>query len=485
MPAGKPATPNTMWLPVVVFVILFLVTLVCAFVFYVKAEDYRDINDELRSDLSKLATEKEQRSYEKIVGRPKKNEDGRGKMSYLGTMNSYLDQMLSAIMGELPLDTPAEVKINAAIAEINDTIELLGEDATAMYGPDDIDLLQEIASLKSKLDTANENAQDMEDLKNDIQDDFDLYIESANLQAKRLSDERDRFQKEADEIRVSYNELKNDMQDSADDRVKTYMNRTDRAKQQLRERSAELARTQKDLDKTTGELDKALLEREAIKPRPDAEVLAYRPDARIVDVDMASGLVYLDIGSDDHVYRGLTFGVYDKNAPVPQDGRGKAEIEVFRLTEKASVARINTSSKRNPIVSSDIVANLIWDSKDSNKFVVSGDFDFDGDGKVDPDGRERIEQLVERWGGTLVDEVSIDTDFIVLGYQPKAMARPTREDIDFDPSLDDKYSESLKHVRQHHEVLTLAGTLNVPVFNQKRFMYLIGYESLASKISPF
>ena len=64
---------------------------------------------------------------------------------------------------------------------------------------------------------------------------------------------------------------------------------------------------------------------------------------------------------------------------IPEDGKGKAEIEVFNVTKRIAAAKINRSSVKNPIVPEDIVANLIWDSQTSNRFVVVGDFDFDRD----------------------------------------------------------------------------------------------------------
>jgi len=136
---------------------------------------------------------------------------------------------------------------------------------------------------------------------------------------------------------------------------------------------------------------------------------------RMIRVDLQNGILYLNVGMEDHVYRGLTFAIYDNSAPIPEDGKGKAEVEVFQVSQNVSAARIIRSTVKNPIVQEDIVANLIWDPKTSNRFVVAGEFDLDGDGNMDPDGIERIKEMILRWGGTLDEQVNVNTDFIVIG----------------------------------------------------------------------
>jgi hypothetical protein len=478
MPAGKLSQSNTMLFTVLTFVAFFLIAAVCAVIFYIKAEDYKTQRDDVGADLAKLATERQQREVTKIVGKPLKGE------TILGTMETYLDEMVSAVTGELPEDSTASIKVNNAKMKINETMELLAEDASAAYGPEDIDLLQTIISLKSGLDVARSRAASMENLKNQIQDEFDVAVDNFRLAEQRIINEKNRFQATADEIQAKYDELRKMMEQSTDNQVRIYMDRLKKAEDKLKQKNMDMLKAQAELTKSNEALQTALGKLEDIKPRPDVEVPAFHPDARIVDIDRQTNVVYLDIGSGDHVYRGLTFSVYDKNVPIPEDGKGKAEIEVFHVTETVSAARINASSKKNPIVHEDIVANLIWDSKTSNAFIVAGDFDFDRDGRIDRDGKEKIEQLIERWGGKITNEVTINTDFVVLGTSPRPLEEPTRDQIELYPMLEPRYQASLARAKEYDDILSRAGTLGVPVFNQSRFMYLIGYESLAAKSSP-
>jgi hypothetical protein len=479
MPAGKLSQSNTMLYTVLTFVAFFLIAAVCAVIFYIKAEDYKTQRDDIRGETAQLANEKQRRdAVTKIVGKPLKGE------TILGTMTTYLDEMVSAIIGELVQDTTAAAKVSNAIMKINETMELLGEDASAVYGPDDIDLTQTIAKLKSELEAARSAARNMENRLSDTQDDFDAAIANFRLEEQRLINEKSRFQATADEIQAKYDELEKMMQQSTDDQVRIYMDRLKKTEDKLKQKNMDLLKAQAELAKSNEALQTALNKLEEIKPRPDAHVPAFDPDARIVNIDRQTDVVYLDIGSADHVYRGLTFSVYDRNVPIPEDGKGKAEIEVFHVTETVSAARINTSSRKNPIVTEDIVANLIWDSKTSNVFVVAGDFDFDRDGRIERDGKKKIEQLIERWGGRLTTEVSINTDFVILGTPPRPMPAPSRDQIELDPMIEQRYQDSLTGAQQYDDLLTRANTLGVPVFNQSQFMYLVGYESLAAKSKP-
>jgi hypothetical protein len=479
MPAGKPSHGNTMLYTVLTFVGFFLVAAVCAVFFYIKAEDFKTQRDDTAVDLGKLASEKEVRELSKTVGKPLP------RQSILGTMVTYLDEMVSAVTGELAENATASVRVNDARMQINETIELLGEDASGTYGPDGFDLLQTITVLKSELEAARGAARSMESLLDETHKNMDVAQKNWRLEEQRLIKEKDRFQAAADQIQSEYDQLKSLMQQSADEQIQIYMDRVKNAEDKLKQKNTEMLKTRDQLAQADESLQMALSKLEVIKPRPDAEVEAYKPDARIVDIDRQTNVVYLDIGSSDHVYRGLTFSVYDKNVPIPEDGKGKAEIEVFHVTDTVSAARINTSSRKNPIVNEDIVANLIWDGKRSNEFVVAGEFDFDLDGRVDRGGREKIEQLIEQWGGSLAKEVSINTDFVVLGEPPNELQKPTREEFELDPMAESRYQESVARVQEYNDILSRANTLRVPIFNQSKFVYLIGYESLASKSSPF
>ncbi|MHC4752993.1 MAG: BRCT domain-containing protein, partial [Planctomycetota bacterium] len=192
-----------------------------------------------------------------------------------------------------------------------------------------------------------------------------------------------------------------------------------------------------------------------------------------------------NIGSNERVYRGLTFTVYDRGTSVPEDGMGKAEIEVFDVAKTYSAARITRSELRKPILQGDIVANLIWDSDKSNVFVIVGDFDLDGDGEIDYNAADKLKALIEKWGGSVDDTVSIDTNFLVLGKMPQVLEKPTLDELEVDPRAMEKYETSLQRLTQYNQFRAQAQALWIPVFKYERFLYFIGYKSQVARSGAF
>jgi hypothetical protein len=253
----------------------------------------------------------------------------------------------------------------------------------------------------------------------------------------------------------------------------------------LRTTNQELLKTQAELGMAQERMKKALEKLQEVKPLPDREVAAFKPDGEVILVDEQAKAVHLNIGSDNHIYRGLTFSVYHRNASIAKDGKGKAEIEVFDVAKNYSTARIIRSEIDSPVLVGDIVANLIWDSSKVNEFVIAGDFDLDGNGDVDDDAVYKIQSLIEKWGGRVSDTVSIETDFLVLGSPPEVIKKPTPEELEIDPAAMQKYIASVRKHDDYKEVESRAQALWIPIFNYERFLYLIGYKEQSVTAGAF
>jgi hypothetical protein len=252
-----------------------------------------------------------------------------------------------------------------------------------------------------------------------------------------------------------------------------------------RQLNQDLLKTRAELEVAQQRLSSALTQVAKTQPSPDPEASAYQPDGKIVLVDDAAGIVHINLGSDDHIYRGLTFSVYDKASGVPRDGKPKAEIEVFAIAKTTATARVLSSEKRNPIATDDIVANLIWDASKKNQFVIAGDFDLTGKGQPTYDAKSRIAGLIEKWGGATSDEVSAKTDFIILGTEPRVPQEPTFEDLTRDPTLRDKYNAAQQRLAYYNQIRQQAAAFYIPVFTFDRFLYFIGYENSLGKPGAF
>lgn len=476
--AARGSQNNTMLYSLITFVGLFVIATVCAVVFYVKAEEYRTQYETQQTNTDKIASGREQSTLSRIVGRAE------AEKSYLGTMQSLVNKLYRAVTGQdASEEIPADVKVNEAIMQINDTLLALGTDAGPTLGTDGVALLSTIKDLKQKLDATRAQMQQLQDAYVLLETDLDEAKAQLDQRQTLFLTELGTSQSLANEIREQFDLLKQQIEGASAEQIQSYRDRLEAEQAKLRQGQLDMQATEKKMKETETLLQDAMVKLEAIKPKPDEKVAAFKPDARIVRVDLQNGLVTLDIGTKEHVYRGLTFAIYQGNAPIPEDAQGKAEIEVFQVGEQVSVARVVKSDKRNPIVPEDMVVNLIWDAKTSNQFVVIGDFDTNQDGRVESDGAARVRELIERWGGTLQDNVTIDTDFVIVGNDPVLPLRPTQDELDADPTAQLRYESAAQKAKAYTELLAKAGALRVPVFGHKQFMYLIGYDALASKLA--
>jgi predicted nucleic acid-binding Zn-ribbon protein len=467
---------NAMLYSLITFVALFIAATVCAVIFYVKSEEYRTNSENAMEDLAKVANVRENSNLTKIVGKP---ESG---ASYIGTMQTVVNQLYTMILGKaVPESTPATVMLNEISMAVKNSLIDDAAITAAPLGQDGIAIIQSIEDLKQTLRNEQEKLANLTAINDGLQADLEDAQAQIEQERAQFLEELSQFQNDYNQIRDRFNELQQNMQDSTDEQIQAFQDKLEAEQARLRQKQLDLQAAESKLTETNELLGTALTKLEEIKPKPNIEVQAFEPDAQIVRIDLQNGIVYLDAGTQDHIYRGLTFAIYDRNKPIPESGEGKAEIEVFQVNEQASAARIIKSDRKNPIVMEDIVSNLIWDSKTSNSFVVIGEFDFNNDGRTEPDGKKRIIELIHRWGGSVMDTVTVDTDFLVIGQAPAPMQRPTQDEIDIDPMAQQRYEQSLQKINDYNALLKKANDLSIPVFNQKRFMYLIGYNTLVTQ----
>jgi len=462
----------------ITFVGLFLVATIFAVICYIKIEGYRAIADTSKSQLEQMATPAEQRKgLGKIVG-----SIPRGK-SALGTMVDYLDQMVYLIIGGFPEDTSAEVKIDTAGRKVEETLKQLPHHQLDIK-PDDPNtagLARIIQRLNTVLNETTTAQTDLENQLDELRNRFDDAVDASFKKEQTLLAEKEKYEQQVHDIKKDYDDLKALTQQTAEQQVQTLMARLDEQKANSYALKQDLLKTKAQLEVVRERMDLVQEKLTAIVPPPDSETPAFQPDGKILLVDNQTKMAHLNIGSDDRVYPGLTFSVYDKNFPIPRDGKGKAELEVFDVTKTFSAARIIRSEIKRPIVVDDIVANLIWDSDRTNVFVVAGDFDLDGDGNIDYDGTEKIKALVEKWGGKTTDNVTVDADYLILGRTPAVRRKPTFEQMEVDPMAMEKYEASLQKLSHYKNVQTQAQELYIPVLNAERFFYFIGYKTRATK----
>ena len=474
MPARRRKQSNAMLYTLIIFVGLFIASTTVAVIYYVKAEEHRTARNNLQSTLINLATDEEEANVgTKISGKTR-----------LGTMIDYLDNTYTLIVGGVAEEKIANVKVNKANSEAQTALKL-AQEYIDIADPNTIGLVPIIkgitaelqSTIKLQLDTQKSLEEKLAEFKN---------VNEANTQKEQaLLAEKEKLLQDVEQAKQDYKELQDLLRQSTEEQVRNLT-------AELQEMTAIKEALEDKLDLKEAELSEAQQEMKLAKaqvakiaPGPDQEALAYQPDGKIILVDNNAKVVHLNIGSNEHVYRGLTFTVYDRGTSVQQDGKGKAEIKVFDIAETHSAARIIDSELTKPILLDDIVANLIWDSTKTNVFVIAGDFDLDGDGYIDYNAVERITALIKKWGGRVDDTISIDTDFLMLGQIPLVSGRPTLEEQQLDPTAMQKYEASLQRLNQYNALQERAKILWIPIFTYDRFLYFIGYKTQSSQAGSF
>lgn len=254
----------------------------------------------------------------------------------------------------------------------------------------------------------------------------------------------------------------------------------------LNKKDVELTGLRRDLDKANKELDVLRSRLGSLRVNPN-ESIVRQADGQIVRV-ASDGIVYINRGTGDQIAPGLTFEVYDKAGGVPALGEGlsdtdmpvgKASIEVIRVGSASSEARIIRRTPGAQITEGDLIANLVYDPHTKYNFVVYGKFDLDHNGVATAQDADVIKRLIAQWGGKVVDQINVDTDFIVLGKEPTIPTFSTDEEQD--PIIQQKIAAAKKEVQDYQKVLQQASELHIPIMNQNRFLYFCGYYDLAGR----
>jgi hypothetical protein len=478
MPARRRKQSNAMLYTLITFVGLFIVATTVAVIYYVKAEENRASLDDMRRQINDYASDRERQAIGSTVGTKQ------GAKSWLATMVGYLDQTVCMVVGGVPQPTSAEVKVKDANAKVAQALSQAKSDV-AINDPNTVGLVPVIQQLTAKLDTTKKAQTAAQQQLSDLQQQFDDATKVALQTQQNLTAQKEQLVRDVNDIKKKYDELSALLKKTTDQQVQTLSQQLDQTKNDLKTTNEKLLKTQAELKLAQGMLQKAQQEVARIMPGPDRDVRAYQPDGRVILVDDQAKVVHLDIGSDKHVYPGLTFGVYSRGEAVPPNGKGKAEVEVFDVAKTYSAARIVNPNVQNPILPGDTVANLIWDCNRPNVFVVAGDFDLDNNGSIDPDGAAKIKALIEKWGGKVVDAVTIDTDYVLLGQPPKLLPRPTLEQTEIDPRAMQKYNASVASLNRYNELQSQAQTLWIPIFTYEKFLYFIGYEGQIGQPGAF
>lgn len=480
MPPGKRRQSNAMLYTLMTFVGLFIIATTAAVVYYVKAEELRTTADRAESSLAQMASSTDRDRIGDIVG------DKAGNETYIGKMSELFDQVMGRSTGKPVPEGNAEVKA----AGVDKTVDAIVADAqpyiTMQSDPSDpnapkVALATVAKDLLEKLKQTIQQKQALQTQLGDLQNKFADATDLWQATEQELTAKVDEYRTLVEQTQADYADLQALVEQSSEQRAASLLQQLEDERQQNQQLNQEMLQTQAQLNLTEQRLADAVEQVNRVQPPPDSEVEAQSPDGRVLLADHAEGLVTINIGSNDKVYRGLTFSVYDNLSGIPRDGKPKAEIEVFAVEPMVSTARVLSSEERNPIATGDLVANLIWSSDKVNHFVVAGNFDLNGDGTPDYEADAKISELIAKWGGVTDDTVTARTDFAILGTEPRVPPEPTFETLANDPMAQERYDRALQQRQRYDSIREQADALYIPIFTYQRFLSFTGYKSSVNK----
>ena len=481
MPIGKKSAGDSTLYALIAFVALFIIAATAGVIYYLKFEEQRGLADTAQKRLGEFASPAEVQKIGALVGAEQS-----GKSRLKVTLD-YLDQAVSLIVPGVPGETSAEVKVSEATTKVKEMVA-----AVAKQNPElnDVDSNSALLQVTEKLTAALQDTKTAETAARgqlaELQNRFDDAMKASMEKEQALLAEKEKFQQQFETVRTGYEELKGLLEKKTDEQVKDLYGKLDQERTGREETNKQLLKSQAELQTAQDRIQRILKESVwPIQPPPDTEVKAFEPDGKVILVDDQAKTVQINLGSNDRIYRGLTFAVYERGQPIPRDGKGKAEIEVYNVGDSFSGARIIRSDKKNPVVVDDIIANLIWSPTKVNTFVVAGDFDLNGDGVPDDEAVAKIRRLVEKWGGKVADSVTVNTDYVILGTPPEVPTKPTMQETEKYPNAMEKYERTLQQVAQYKDIQSQAQALSIPILNADRFLYFIGYKTQAGNPGAF
>lgn len=432
---------------VVAFGILFFISLILAVVFFVQAGKYQTQVEAVDRDLRAFVSRTEMTQPEITALR------GRG-----GTIVGKLLEQRQWAFRTISGDETAELEViqsqvtEAGLAEGKALLTLVNELRTTLdqshqtLQQQQAMLQQAAAELLQVQQRRQAQSQGFEAAVSQLQGNLDQQGAQFTAYQQRVSQEQRQLAALLEELRRS----------------------SEMSELEVRQRSVQLETENAALRRRISELT---LSHDGESTALDPSLL---PDGQIMAIDPRGRWVYIDRGRAHRVVLGMTFEVFEHAAAVADsgDGRGKATIQVVDIIENSSQCLVVRSSPGKTLQEGDVIANAVYSPDATFNFHVHGRFDVDDTGRTTDEDRRRIERMITQWGGRLMDELTYEVDFLVLGAAP---APPVLLADTIDPVEITRQLRLRAEYDRHQQLLERAREMSIPVLNQNRFLTLVGF----------
>jgi len=212
-----------------------------------------------------------------------------------------------------------------------------------------------------------------------------------------------------------YREIIVNKKNSADDKYRLQKDSLNNDKKTLEERLPTLTqRFQKDIIRLENERDavKYTLEDLASKETYNRDIIEVY--GKITNSDLKNRFAFITLGDKDKLQVGLKFMAYHQQKGYVRKWKGQIEVKrIYDVYSLCSITKLEDND--NPITDGDYITNIFYHPQRSHFVVLIGKFPR-GPFKY---GREEIEQRLINIGTVVEKNISLKTDFALVGDDPE------------------------------------------------------------------
>lgn len=467
MAASAPGSRTGLIVWSVIATILFAVASILAIVSYVNGNNERKLLEGLRARYQAVVPEGEITRYSAIGQRAA----GRSWLDVAVTEASQLSQLITGQADATP-SIAKEAVTNALVAAQTSAGESVAVPVDNVVGAITT-LSTQIDSLKAELAKANE---DLAIARSTITQTIEDQNKLLAAKDQEVAEANDRIKVTTDDFTAQHKTSVAGFEVTSGEGQKQIADLT----QQVTTLNGRIAALEREKANALRERDASIAKLTETRGPTDQIVRAV--DGKVVRV--SGDRVFIDLGAGQQITPGLTFEVYS-SLGIPTVGpdaaqddqlQGKGSIQVVRVQPGGSECKIVRLSPGQVINEGDLIANLAYDKNLAYNFYVFGKFNLDNKGQPTERDTEIIKRLITQFGSKVGDQISTATDFVVIGAEP-VVPTFSQQEMDEDPLKAYQMTEAIKELDAYNAVRAQAIQLNIPLLNQNRFLYLIGYYS--------
>lgn len=418
-----------------------------------------------QQDALMTARESQTKRYQDVMGEAVRT---KGSPSVVTHLLNQRDQLRTRIAGKPELSNEDILKqVDAAVEAVQDRLQETNDES--LSGLSLVDVVQNLKNANDNLSrTVLSLSEELENARNFVQ------MAQSRLDAQKQAAQEHSRQIDAEMLALRQNVKESLEQWNADlDRLSKSLDTVQESLQAEKTGAEEkIKQMQNEVGQTRDRLQILIDKVRQWRGESGIEFtgMVTKPDGRIVKLVPGQDKALIDIGQGHHLPLSLQFRVFSPDERITDKSKSKGIIQVVRIGPTLSECQIVTTSRNQTIMPGDLIVNSVYDRQNSYVFRVIGEFDVDGDGSPDTDGAAIVETLIKRWGGRVVSDLEVQTDFLVVGTEPYTPPQPDGSD----QAAMALYQEMLKKKTDYMQEQSRAMSLSVPILSHKRFLFLLG-----------